>query len=87
MDQVNKGARRIPWHYQKTKDATGCDKPRGAVKVALIRGFPMGQPVPIKIGTSWATGIKTGGTETSKYLEEKKQVCIPKVVASEMGEA
>ena len=29
----------------------------------------------------------TQGTETSKYLEEKKTIVIPKVVASEIGEA
>ena len=30
---------------------------------------------------------RTEGTETSKYLEEKKSTEIPKVVASEMGRA
>ena len=30
---------------------------------------------------------RTQGTETSKYLEEKKSTEIPKVVASEMGQA
>ena len=29
----------------------------------------------------------TQGTETSKYLEEKKTKVIPRVVASEIGEA
>ena len=29
----------------------------------------------------------TQGTETSKYLEEKKTIVIPKVVASEIGTA
>ena len=29
----------------------------------------------------------TEGTETSKYLQEKKEKSIPKVVASEIGEA
>ena len=28
---------------------------------------------------------KTQGTETSKYLEEKKTIVIPQVVASERG--
>jgi len=35
------------------------------------------------IGCRW----RTEGTETSKYLEEKKSTEIPKVVASEMGRA
>ena len=30
---------------------------------------------------------QTRGTETSKYLEEKKITMIPEVVASEMGRA
>jgi hypothetical protein len=30
---------------------------------------------------------RTQGTETSKYLEEKKSTEIPKVVASEIGTA
>ena len=30
---------------------------------------------------------KTQGTETSKYLKEKKAIAIPKVAASEMGTA
>ena len=29
----------------------------------------------------------TQGTETSKYLEEKKTIVIPRVVASEIGAA
>ena len=29
----------------------------------------------------------TQGTETSKYLEEKKTIVIPRVVASEIGGA
>ena len=29
----------------------------------------------------------TKGTETSKYLQEKKEISIPKVVASEIGRA
>ncbi len=32
-------------------------------------------------------GRRTRGTETSKYPQEKKEISIPKVVASEMGGA
>ena len=39
--------------------------------------------IPEHIG--YARG--TRGTETSKYPEEKKTTVIPKVVASEIGEA
>ena len=38
----NKGAQGIPWHCKAMKDASGGDMPRGAVKEALIRGFPNG---------------------------------------------
>jgi hypothetical protein len=32
-------------------------------------------------------GGDTGGTETSKYPEEKKEISIPEVAASEQGRA
>jgi hypothetical protein len=50
----------------------------------LIRRCPNGE-------TRYAEGIahraQTQGTETSKYLEEKRTIVIPQVVASERGEA
>jgi hypothetical protein len=51
----------------------------------------MGQPT-IRNGMvlgreSIAAERYTGGTETSKYPEEKKTTVIPEVVASEMGTA
>ncbi len=62
------------------KDVVVCDKPRGADKRALIRGFPNGEthriravPAPEYIGCL----ERTQGTETSKYLEEKKSTEIP----------
>ena len=39
---MTKSARGIPWHCEAMKDASGGDTPRGAVKEALIRGFPNG---------------------------------------------
>ena len=49
----------------------------------------MGQPGPSNVGPSPAESIggmkTTEGTETSKYLQEKKTTVIPKVAASEMG--
>ena len=41
--QVNKRTRRMPWRQQAMKDVVACDKPRGASKQALIRGFPNGE--------------------------------------------
>jgi hypothetical protein len=40
--QVVKGTRWMPGHQEPMKDVGGCDKPRGAVNRALIRGFPNG---------------------------------------------
>ena len=44
-----------------------------------------GNPLWLKICTNLLG--KTQGTETSKYLEEKKTIVIPLVVASERGTA
>jgi hypothetical protein len=52
------------------KDVVSCDKLRGAAHEHYIRRFPNGT-------TYYAEGViserrPTQGTETSKYLEEKK---------------
>jgi hypothetical protein len=54
----------MPWRQQAMKDVVACDKPRGAGKQALIRGFLNGAThgfgrIP--------QGKLTRGTETSKY--------------------
>ena len=41
--QATKGARWMPWRETAMKDVASCDKPRGAAKQALIRGFPNGE--------------------------------------------
>ena len=46
----------------------------------------MGQPGALKARHS-SNREPTQGTETSKYLEEKKIIMIPRVVASETGRA
>ena len=38
-DQATKGIRWMSWHREAKKDVEACDKPRGAGKQALIRGF------------------------------------------------
>ena len=69
------------------KDVVACDKPRGVCKQALIRGFPNGET---RVGNTHAPPAEhigraevTEGTETSKYLEEKKSIEILLVAASE----
>ncbi len=41
-DQATKGTWGMPRRREAMKDVVGCDKPRGAVKRALIRGSPNG---------------------------------------------
>jgi hypothetical protein len=48
--QVFKSKRWMPWHLEPKKDVVICDKPRGADKRAVIRGFPNGETPP---GPSW----------------------------------
>ena len=71
------------------KDVVGCDKPRGAVKRALIRGFPNGETQLDSIQllpAEYIGGIEgTWGSETSQYPQEEKTKVIPLVVASERG--
>ena len=64
------------------KDVGGCDKPRGAVNRALIRGCPNGEtrqrvmslsPAPEYIGRVEGTW----GSETSQYPQEEKTTVIP----------
>ena len=66
-------------------------KASGSRKQALNRGFPNGATRPARSRTLAAQYIKqreaTGGTETSKYPEEKKENSIPSVAASERGRA
>ena len=33
----------MPWRQEAMKDVGACDKPRGAGKHAMIRGFPNGE--------------------------------------------
>ena len=82
----------MPRQKMAKKDVVGCDKPRGAAKLALIRGFPNGETLPFQKERGSAFEYiecrgETQGTETSQYLEEEKTTVIPKVAASEIGSA
>ncbi len=44
--QANKRIWWMPWRQQAMKDVVACDKPRGAGKQALIRGFLNGETHP-----------------------------------------
>ena len=79
----------MPWHLEPKKDVVICDKPRGADKRALIRGFPNGGTRPDLIRSLppeyIGRGEGTRGSETSQYPQEEKTTVIPLVVASERG--
>ena len=79
--QVLKGAWWMSWHREAMKDVVACDMLREAGKQALIRRFLNAETRLIKNQSSCAECIgvekRTQGTETSKYLEEKKETSIP----------
>ena len=75
----------MPWLSEAMKDVTSCDKLRVGANSLLIRRFPNGATQPVEGRLSRLVGMLTQGTETSKYLEEKKTIVIPRVVAIERG--
>ena len=81
----------MPWYQEAMKDVGSCDKLRGAATQALIRRFPNGETRAGECRPPHTEYIgvlePTQGTETSKYLEEKKTTVIPLVAASERGPA
>ena len=79
--QATKGVWWMSWHREATKDVVACDKLREAGKQALIRRFPNEETQHDELVLPAAECIsrmeRTQGTETSKYLEEKKETSIP----------
>ena len=75
----------MPRHVSAMKDVASCDKPRLAASKLRSGDVRMGKPTWSYIQVPERE--PTQGTETSKYLEEKKSNEIPKVAASEMGRA
>ena len=59
--QATKGTGWMPWHQEAMKDVVSCDKPRGAAKQALIRGFLNGETHPRHGGSSMTEYIGHGG--------------------------
>ena len=79
----------MSWHREATKDVVACDMPREAGKRALIRGFLNEETQPrnprLLLPECIGQVERTQGTETSQYLQEKKETSIPSVAASESG--
>ena len=77
----------MPWYEKPMKDATTCDMPRIGGNNLRPVDFRMGQPILSNVRKSTTESIgcmkATQGTETSKYLVEKKTIVISLVVASE----
>ncbi len=77
----------MPWHRKAMKDAVTSDTPRIGGSNHRPGDFRMGQPAPSNVGALCTEFIGaaelTQGTETSKYLVEKKTIVISPVVASE----
>ena len=65
----------MPRHKPAMKDVASCDKPRGAASELRSGDFRMGKPDGGH--TPSPERELTQGTETSKYLEEKKSKEIP----------
>ena len=91
LGKATKSIRWMPWHLEAMKDVGNCDKLRGAVTQAIIRRCPNGKTYPVEDGVPYAEYIgiveQTQGTETSKYLKEKKTTVILLVAAREQGTA
>ena len=78
--QVNKSIRRMPWHWEPKKDVISCEKLR-VLANTKIRRCPNGETylegkIQVSIYESIVYGRETGGTETSKYPQEKKEKSI-----------
>ena len=71
--QVNKRVRWMPRQLKAMKDVVACDKPRGAGKQALIRGFPNGETQPA-CGLSPTEYIgRRGEPGELKYLSTRRK--------------
>ena len=81
----------MPRYQEAMKDVGSCEKLRGVATQILIRRCPNGETRVGECRPPCAEyiGVKepTQGTETSKYLEEKKTTVILLVAASERGQA
>ena len=73
------------------KDVVSCEKLRGGANIQRSADLRMRELSTSNVVLPHAEHIGvlegTRGTETSQYPEEKKVKTIPKVVASEIGEA
>ena len=80
QDQAKKSIWWMPWHQEPKKDVISCEKLRRAANRPRPADVRMGKPTRSKELVSYDEYIvmrrETGGTETSKYPEEKKETSI-----------
>ena len=80
----------MPRRQEAMKDVVACEKPRGAGKLALIRGCPNGE-THLVYEVSGAESIGAGSEPGElKYLSTRRkrnQTDIPLVATSERGTA
>ena len=68
----------MPWYREAMKDVISCEKPRVGANNRRFVDFRMGQPDPGNVGSfPIISGRQTEGSETSKYLQEKKSKRFP----------
>ncbi len=86
-----KSAGWMPWRQEPTKDGVSTEMPRGVASRHRSVDVRMGKPTAFNRVVSLPEQNRvrkvSEGTETSKYLEEKKSTEIPSVAASERGVA
>ena len=90
-DQATKGLRRMPWYMAPKKDVTSCEKLRLGANILRDVDIRMRELSTSNVVLSCDEQIVTGGEPGElKHLStrrKRKQIVIPKVVASEIGEA
>ena len=62
----------MPRHKKAMKDVVSCENLRRGAHNLRPVGVRMGQPGSGNAESSWFTGKRTKGSETSKYLQEEK---------------
>jgi hypothetical protein len=67
----------MPRYREAKKDVISCDKPRVGAHDRRTVDIRMGQPGPGNAGSFAVRRRRTEGSETSKYLQEKKSKRFP----------
>ena len=77
MGQIIKGLRWMPWDQGPMKGAVRLRKASMSRLTGIVGDSRMGKPVPVLSRFISQCERVSGGTETSKYPEERKSTEIP----------